>query len=312
LNAVWASFLIGHPRLFRPHLVWPIPWIFRAPPTWALETHFYESEPMQDLLSRPEVFGSYGPRAENPRLIVTAVDVVKGKPVAFDSGQEEPVTAAHVVASGSLPPSYPPKKIGGANAGSYWDGGIWSNTPLREVLNALQTANGVRPVGETRYHACIVDVFPQEAAREPSNSGEVYHRISELTYADKTEYDKKATEWVNEYIDLVQLLESPGTQLPAPLRAKIDRMVRNQELKHYQQIADRTRVHVDITAIPRKAYPSWEMEQISGSLDFSSARIEELIEQGYETGREHLKELQVAQPHLEAAGSSATAAGTAP
>src|SRR5207302_192429 len=84
----------------------------------------------------------YDPGKRDPRLIVTAVDVVKGKAIAFDSAKEA-LRAAHVVASGSFPPIYPPKKVEGVYAGSYWDGGLLSNTPLPEGLDVLRGSTGV-------------------------------------------------------------------------------------------------------------------------------------------------------------------------
>jgi NTE family protein len=280
-NAVWTSLLLGHPHLFTPRLGWLIPWILRPPPSWLMETHFYESEPMERVLSQPEVFGSYDPGKRDPRLLVTAVDVVQGEAVAFDSGKE-PLRAAHVVASGSLPPTYPPKKIEGVYAGSYCDGGILSNTPLPEVLDVLRGSTG-----ETRYHICVVDVHPQKAERVPSTNGEVFHRISELSYAGETKYDVTATEWVNEYINLVRMLQRHEKELPASVKGEIDRMVAEKQLNHYHEIRQHKRVHVDITVIHREAYPCWEMEQISHAIDFSPARIAELIEQGYQQGRTH-------------------------
>jgi hypothetical protein len=64
-------------------------------------------------------------------------------------------------------------------------------------------------------------------------------------------------------------------------------MVAEKQLNHYREILQHERVHVDITAIHREAYPCWEMEQISHAIDFSPARIAELIEQGYQQGRTH-------------------------
>jgi NTE family protein len=285
-NAFWTSLLLGHPHLFTPSPGWPIPWIWRPAPSWFLETHFYESEPMERVLSQPEVFGSYDPGKRDPRLIVTAVDVLQGQAVAFDSGKER-LRAAHVVASGSFPPTYPPKKVEGVYAGSYWDGALLSNTPLPEVLDVVRGSTG-----QTRYRVFVVDVHPQKAERMPATNGEVGHRIHELTFAGETKYDVTAAEWVNEYIDLVLLLQRHEKELPASVKGEIDRMVAEKRLNHYREILQHKRVHVDITVIHREAYPCWEMEQISGGHDFSPTRIAELIEQGYQEGRTHSLDLE--------------------
>jgi hypothetical protein len=192
-----------------------------------------------------------------------------------------------VVASGSFPPIYPPKKLAGLYAGSYWDGALLSNTPLPEVLDVVRCSTG-----QTRYRVFIVDVHPQKAERVPATIGEVSHRSHELTFAGETKYDVTATEWVNEYIDLVLLLQRRAKELPASVKGEIDRMVAEKQLNHYHEILQHKRVPVDITAIHREAYPSWEMEQISGGHDFSPARIAELIEQGYQQGRTHPLDLE--------------------
>ena len=49
----------------------------------------------------------------------------------FDS-REEPLAIDHVLASGALPPAFPAVRIDGD---PYWDGGIFSNTPIEAVLD---------------------------------------------------------------------------------------------------------------------------------------------------------------------------------
>ena len=49
----------------------------------------------------------------------------------FDS-REEAVGLDHVLASGALPPAFPAVRIDGD---PYWDGGIYSNTPIEAVLD---------------------------------------------------------------------------------------------------------------------------------------------------------------------------------
>ena len=49
----------------------------------------------------------------------------------FDS-RDEPLGVDHVMASGALPPAFPAVRIDGE---PYWDGGIYSNTPIEAVLD---------------------------------------------------------------------------------------------------------------------------------------------------------------------------------
>jgi predicted acylesterase/phospholipase RssA len=267
-DAVWTSILRGHPHLYTPRLGDPFAWVFRPPVSWS-ETHFYTTQAMEETLHR--YFEPYGSGAVDPRLIVTAVDIEEGKSRAFDS-YEDRITAEHVVASGSLPPGFPAKEIKGKH---YWDGGLWSNTPLPEVLNAMQKAG---PMDE-RYHVYIIDVFPKQR-RVPQTNWEVWQRITEITYADKTTYDSQACKWLNQYIDLVKTLQEHADQLPTPLRNQIE--------QKYTKICQEKRVHLDITIITRSAFPDEQAESISREIDFSPPRIEELMKQGYQDAKQTL------------------------
>ena len=69
--------------------------------------------------------------ASAPRLTVGAVNVRSGAMRYFDS-RDEPVGLDHVLASGALPPAFPAVRIGNE---LYWDGGIYSNTPVEAVFD---------------------------------------------------------------------------------------------------------------------------------------------------------------------------------
>jgi NTE family protein len=66
-----------------------------------------------------------------PRLTVGAVNVRTGAMRYFDS-RDEALSLLHVLASGALPPAFPPVRIGDD---LYWDGGIYSNTPIEAVFD---------------------------------------------------------------------------------------------------------------------------------------------------------------------------------
>jgi NTE family protein len=66
-----------------------------------------------------------------PRLTVGAVNVRSGKMHYFDS-RDLLLTLNHVLASGALPPAFPAICIDGD---PYWDGGIYSNTPIEIVFD---------------------------------------------------------------------------------------------------------------------------------------------------------------------------------
>jgi len=90
---------------------------------------FYSTEPLRDTLATLVDFKCVNQK--RTRLTLGAVNVRSGDMHYFDS-RETRIKVEHVMASGALPPAFPAVRIGGA---SYWDGGIYSNTPIEAVLD---------------------------------------------------------------------------------------------------------------------------------------------------------------------------------
>jgi NTE family protein len=282
-NAVNTSLLFGNRHIFNPLVP---PWYWFPPISWPSITHFYSTQALRQTArqaltragkGRPGVY----PKGALPRLIVTAVELEKTKPVPFHNGVQD-ITPEHVLASSSLPPSFPATIIEGRH---YWDGGLWSNTPLPDVLNVLQECppEGPRKDAGNSYKVYIIDTFPQQIV-DPENpipltNWEVGRRINEIVYLDKTRYDDKACEWVNCCIELYGLLEelSAAEGLDASLRRRIEQGKRQWEKMKIEQ-----RIYLDVVRIGRSSYP---FEQISGDVDFSPDRIKDLICQGKRDAR---------------------------
>ena len=94
------------------------------------EASFYDTAPLAQTLHELVDFDDLnnGP----VRFTAVAVNVATGRPRHFDSLRDgNPITAEHVMASGALPPGFPPVQIDGQ---WYWDGGLSTNTPLDVVL----------------------------------------------------------------------------------------------------------------------------------------------------------------------------------
>lgn len=90
---------------------------------------FYSTSPLRDTLGRMIDFELIN--GGGPRLSVGAVNVRTGAMRYFDN-RREPLRVDHVMASGALPPAFPAVRIDGE---PYWDGGIYSNTPIEAVLD---------------------------------------------------------------------------------------------------------------------------------------------------------------------------------
>jgi NTE family protein len=262
-SAVWTSLLLGNSRLFRPTVPF---WTFTAPVSWAPFTNFYDTSPMERTLA--SLFDAIGPRQEHPRLIITAVDLQKIQAVAFDS-YEIAVTPRHVVASCSLPPSFPATEI---NGHSYWDGGLWSNTPLSEVLDRLRKNPGsYAPEPMTDCLVFIVDLFAP-AGDFPAvirGNWDVWALRDRIVFQDKASYDERSAQWVNKYIDLLRYMHTRLQSLPPDEQKLI--------AEQYQQMCDEKRLYLDIHRIVR-LYS--EPDEVSREIDFSPERINSLISQG--------------------------------
>jgi NTE family protein len=100
------------------------------------------------------------------------VSVTTGNFCDFDSRAQR-IDARHVMASGALPPGFPPIEIDGE---FYWDGGIVSNTPLQYVLDEP---------GRTPRLVFQVDLFAARGEM-PATLAEASEREKDIRYSSRT------------------------------------------------------------------------------------------------------------------------------
>jgi NTE family protein len=156
----------GVPGFFRPRQ----PPAFLAPDGTPEALSVYDTSPLRETLQELVDFDLLA--RKGVRLSVGAVDVRTGNSVYFDN-QDLRLRPEHVMASGSLPPGFPPTVIDGAH---YWDGGLVSNSPLMYVFD-------VSP----RIDALIVQVDLFNATGElPANLDQVLERAKDIQYSSKT------------------------------------------------------------------------------------------------------------------------------
>src|SRR5581483_11026158 len=129
--SAWYCFMFGAPRFFRPRWFNPICSLDQVPLAW---TSFYDPSPAKEIIARYVDFPAL--KKSPVRLLISAVDVETAELRVFDSYSDD-ITPDHILASGSLPPAFPWTTIAGRH---YWDGGIFSNSPLEQVVERCGVA----------------------------------------------------------------------------------------------------------------------------------------------------------------------------
>jgi len=106
---------------------------------------------------------------------MTAVNVLTAEPLIFDSSKQQ-ITSKHVLATSGYPLYYLPWVE--VEKGVYaWDGSLLSNTPLREVIDAS-------PIADKKVF--LVENYPKNIDRLPTNLLEVIHRARDIMFSDKS------------------------------------------------------------------------------------------------------------------------------
>jgi len=123
--SAFSTMFHGAPNFFTPRPFPPISSAAEHPD----QVSYYDTTPLRATLGRLVDFDLIN---EKPlRFSVAATNVRTGAPVYFDN-LKQTLTAAHVMASASLPPGFPPTEIDGEY---YWDGGVVSNSPMQLVID---------------------------------------------------------------------------------------------------------------------------------------------------------------------------------
>jgi NTE family protein len=90
---------------------------------------FYSTAPLRDTLLQLVDFDYLNGRST--RLTVGTVNVSSGR-MRYFTNRDAAMRVEHVMASAAFPPGFPSVRVDGE---AYWDGGIYSNTPLEAVLD---------------------------------------------------------------------------------------------------------------------------------------------------------------------------------
>ena len=202
IRSFYSSAIFGNDKMFKPRWLhenaFSDPEYF-TPTKW---TYMYDHSPLVKTLEKYIDYDKLKPNGNpNTRLILTAVNVLTAEPLTFDSSKQQ-ITSKHILATSAYP-LYNFRWIEVEDGVYAWDGGLLSNTPLREVLD-------VSPVNDKRIF--LVENYPKRVNALPKNLPEVYHRARDIIFSDKTEHSvtmsKVITLYLNYIEELYQLIES--------------------------------------------------------------------------------------------------------
>jgi NTE family protein len=169
----------GAPGFFVPRMV--APWFATSATMEAIS--FYDTAELKDTLAGLIDFDRIN--AAQTRLSIGAVDVESGNLRYFDNvrnrqseGGKDKIGPEHIMASGALPPGFPPVPIldDAGKTRYYWDGGLVSNTPLQWVFDQ-----------EPRMDTLAYQVDLWSAQGEmPADITEVMAREKEVRFSSRT------------------------------------------------------------------------------------------------------------------------------
>ena len=204
---------------------------------------------------------------KQPRLLVCSVDVAEGVTVTFDSypkadgsrkseygnynnesGYEnvidynDGVTIDHIMASGTLPEFYNHAEVSIHTSDKqkthlryFWDGGLLSSTPLRELLHAHQEywkdVENINEIPELDVY--IVNVHPSkiDIGKIPTDHNGVKDRQNDITYADRnSRYDEKITRLIGDYASFVTEMKDLLEEAICKVNDKNDKDVLKRKL----------------------------------------------------------------------------------
>ncbi len=163
-----TTVLRGIPAFFEPN---PAALRGAQAPLGVEHASYYSTEPLRRTLTELVDF-KYLCNCRT-RLTVGAVNASSGTMHYFDT-RKEALGIAHIMASGALPPAFPAVRIKGD---AYWDGGIYSNTPIEAVLDD-------NPRRDSLIFA--VNVWHQ-AGPEPESIWQVMGRQKDIQYASRAD-----------------------------------------------------------------------------------------------------------------------------
>src|SRR5829696_5300748 len=177
---------------------------------------------------------------------------------------------------------------------TYWDGGVSSNTPLRELISKHKEHwsdyigneeiwDGEKGLKIPSLDVYIVDVWPAKITDYPvpSDNDFVISRKSNLLLMDKTEYEESVTKMITHYMRLVKRLidNLSGKDKPAITKAVLDAPIIDNALnrKGIKTYRDLLKGNFDIDRVIRIERKDDTYAVGLAMADFSAHTIKQLM-----------------------------------
>jgi NTE family protein len=238
--ANWSAVVRGIPAMYAPR---PLAWGGVNAQVGIEEASYYVTGPLRDTLE--SLMDPESLKAHSPRLTVGAVNVTHGTMRYFDSRQE-PLGLDHVMASSALPPAFPAIRIDGEE---YWDGGVYSNTPMEIVFD-----------DNPRRNSLIFDVNVwQPTGPQPGSIWEVMGRQKDIQYASRSDSHIKRQKQIHKLRHIIRELAKHTTEAEE----------KHVNLRGLGLHGCNTTMHV-----VRLLAPALDSEDFLKDIDFSAAGIQ--------------------------------------
>jgi NTE family protein len=265
LCELWERFAHGNAFSDLWTLLYGIPGFFapRLPAWGGLQAKvgldaasYYSTAPLRETLALLVDLSVLN--AAHPRLTVGAVNVKSGTMRYFDS-RDAALGLDEVMASGALPPGFPAIRVDGE---AYWDGGLFSNTPLEAVLDDTPRRDSV---------IFAVNVW-QPTGHEPESLWQVMARQKDIQYASRADSHIARQKQIHRLRHVIREL------------AKNLSSERQEKCRELAAWGCATTMHV-----VRLLAPALEGEDFTKDLDFSTAGIRFRREAGHADTRRMLE-----------------------
>jgi NTE family protein len=289
MMAIWSSMyssFYGNHKAFLPKWFMPDSPDYFLPYKW---TYLYDITPLKktlkqyvdfDKIKKMNVNDNNSPKSNNTsnynhcRLIITSTDIQKGEPVIFDTAHMD-IDVDDVVACVGYP--FYGIRWSEKNGRRLWDGSLLTNTPMLEVIRRSPQAN-------KKFY--IVDVFPRQQKKLPSNMVEVWHRARDIIFMDKTDKNIEMLKVNERYIDLLRkMYQIINAENAGNLDGNIKDRLKEIEPEYNVLVRRIGRSIKEVVRIGRRETLHYLLEDA----DFSIYRVKKLIAEG-EKDAEHILE----------------------